>query len=161
MLICLQVNCNGKSTTNQLSGHCSGEVASRLFEVQVLFSELCHQQCTVLRPSSHRVSIGGCCRDRNGSELTRGFVHTFKYLHSFNSIWDMQVKALVKQTLDMHMSMFSLATAGWETYSELEASTQFIFQWYTFASLVHPYTPSVKPIAGTRGLQTRQVQFQR
>ncbi|XP_077684889.1 uncharacterized protein LOC144271419 [Eretmochelys imbricata] len=28
-----QVNCNGKSTTNQLSGHCSGEVASRLFEM--------------------------------------------------------------------------------------------------------------------------------
>ncbi|CAM2099649.1 unnamed protein product [Caretta caretta] len=29
----VQVNCNGKSTTNQLSGHCSGEVASRLFEM--------------------------------------------------------------------------------------------------------------------------------
>ncbi|XP_043349367.1 uncharacterized protein LOC119862732 isoform X3 [Dermochelys coriacea] len=28
----VQVICNGKSTTNQLSGHCSGEVASHLFE---------------------------------------------------------------------------------------------------------------------------------
>ncbi|XP_053899120.1 uncharacterized protein LOC128844959 [Malaclemys terrapin pileata] len=28
----VQVNCNGESTTNQLSGHCNGEVASRLYE---------------------------------------------------------------------------------------------------------------------------------
>ncbi|KAM7152521.1 uncharacterized protein RBU57_012670 [Macrochelys suwanniensis] len=28
----VQVNCNGESTTNQLSGHCNGEVASHFFE---------------------------------------------------------------------------------------------------------------------------------
>ncbi|XP_032635523.1 uncharacterized protein LOC116824393 [Chelonoidis abingdonii] len=34
----IQVNCNGESTTNQLSGHCSGEVASCLFETPARIS---------------------------------------------------------------------------------------------------------------------------
>ncbi|EMP37320.1 hypothetical protein UY3_05455 [Chelonia mydas] len=84
----VQVNCNGKSTTNQLSGHCSGEVASRLFEVQVLFSELCHQQCTVLRPSSHRmparVSLNGSVFTSNSTANFIGHVSSddaFIHLH--------------------------------------------------------------------------------
>lgn len=83
----LQIQCDGESTSHQLSGHCHGEVANHSVEVQGSFSKLGQQHCTVWRFSCSKesLSIGGCLRHGDKYELNGLWVQTFKYLCSLTS----------------------------------------------------------------------------
>ncbi|XP_069503898.1 uncharacterized protein [Ambystoma mexicanum] len=149
-----QVTCSGEATSNQLSGHCSGDFSRKPFEVHASFTKLYHQHCTDIRLNYSResVRVQGCHGNKNGYEITGVISNSFTHLTHLNFPRHVEAKAVIKKRMEKHMATFNLTVDNCDAYTELDASTTPHLKWNGFVLCAPAGGASGKHVAKSKGV---------
>ncbi|XP_051828645.1 uncharacterized protein LOC127545411 [Antechinus flavipes] len=117
-----QVSCSGEASSSQLSGHCSGDISHRPFEVQTSFSAMGFRRCGAVRFNYCRdsLSAGGCHSRGRGQEVTAELVHTFSHLRFLHIPRDVKVRALLRCQPSRLKARLNLTAEGRGIHTHLD-----------------------------------------